>query len=398
MHSQSQAELAPEEHPASHKSTGEIDYRARRQGLFTSSQRISPPPDAVLIADATDIHYLTGVDEGISWLALSGDGCFALGRHMLIDEARAAAPDCNVILATDRSTDPLDPIAFIVSELIRRKHSSALIDLAKINARSYLKLSEQASTAGLQLHNASDLLAPLRQCKDDLEYQLIRQCSSIAEQALTGLLSNGASGLIGRQEREIARELESRMIDLGADRQGFPGTGIIVASGPNSASNHHSPGSRQVAADEPLLIDWGAELDSYRCDFTRTLFPGRVADFATKAYPVVEAAVDAAVSKLVVGAPMGEADRAARQVVMEAGYTEFHYGVGHGVGLEIHESPWIRAGSEEPFLEGMITTIEPGIYLPGIGGIRIENLYRITPTGAERIGELPTSLESAIIA
>ena len=113
---------------------------------------------------------------------------------------------------------------------------------------------------------------------------------------------------------------------------------------------------------------------------------------------MVEAAVDAAVSKLVVGAPMGEADRAARQVVMEAGYTEFHYGVGHGVGLEIHESPWIRAGSEEPFLEGMITTIEPGIYLPGIGGIRIENLYRITAAGAVRIGELPTSLDSAIIA
>jgi Xaa-Pro aminopeptidase len=392
-----QAGVVPTEQPAGRELTSAIDYHARRQRLLACSRLESPKPDAVLVADATDIHYLTGVAEGISWLAVWDHGCFLLGRHMLIEEAREEAPDCEVLLASERSTDKVDVLAFLIAELVRRKLSSAAVDLGKIDAQTFLKFAEQASTADLQLIHSTDLLDPLRQCKDSVEYQLIRQCSSIAEQALIGLLAGGAGAVIGRQEKDISRELESRMLDLGADRQGFPGTGIIVASGPNSASAHHSPGARKVAAGEPLLIDWGAELHSYRSDFTRTVFPVTVPDFAKKAYPVVEAALEAAVAKLKVGAPMGDADLAARQTVMEAGYPEFHYGVGHGVGLDIHESPWIRANSEEPFLDGMITTIEPGIYLRGTGGIRIENLYRITPDGVERIGELPTALESMIL-
>jgi len=187
------------------------------------------------------------------------------------------------------------------------------------------------------------------------------------------------------------------MFDLGADRQGFPDSGVIVASGPNSASAHHSPGSRKVRMGEPLLIDWGAELGGYRSDMTRTVFPGRVAEFAVRAYPVVETALKSAEKALKAGACLGEIDRTARDIVIDAGYPEFHYGLGHGVGLAIHEAPWIRAHSTELPGPGMITTLEPGVYLPGIGGIRIECLYSINTSGVFRIDKLPTSLESMIL-
>jgi Xaa-Pro aminopeptidase len=182
---------------------------------------------------------------------------------------------------------------------------------------------------------------------------------------------------------------------LGADRQGFPETGIIVASGPNSAKPHHAPGHRRVAAGEALLIDWGAEVSGYRSDLTRTVFPGSVPGFALQAYPIVEQALQRAAGRLRAGAAMGEIDRAARETITDAGYTEFHYGVGHGVGLAIHEAPWLRANSTDLCEPGMLTTIEPGIYLPDIGGIRIENLYQITRDGSECLGNLPTDLAAA---
>lgn len=187
------------------------------------------------------------------------------------------------------------------------------------------------------------------------------------------------------------------MIGLGADRQGFPETGVIVASGPNSASAHHAPGSRRVSPGDTLLIDWGAELDGYRSDMTRTLFIGNLPEFAVEAYPVVRSALELAAGALQAGNTMGQVDHAARETVMAAGFPEFHYGVGHGIGLAIHEAPWLRAHSADRLEAGMITTIEPGIYLPGEGGIRIESIYEVLPGGPQRLDRLPTSLEQMVI-
>ena len=151
-------------------------------------------------------------------------------------------------------------------------------------------------------------------------------------------------------------------------------------------------------AGEALLFDWGAEFSGYRSDITRTVFPDSVPEFARQAYPLVEQALLRAAACLRPGAAAGDIDRAARNTITDAGYGEFHYGVGHGVGLAIHEAPWLRAHSNDLCATDMLTTIEPGIYLPGIGGIRIENVYRVTDDGNECLGELPTALESMIIA
>ena len=241
-------------------------------------------------------------------------------------------------------------------------------------------------------------LASLRAVKDSHELALTRRCVRIAEQAFSDLIQQGAAALVGRSERDLADELETRMWALGADRQGFPETGIIVACGPNSACPHHTPGPRRVAAGEALLFDWGAEFAGYRSDITRTVFPGSVPDFARQAYPIVEQALHRAAAKLRPGAAMGDVDRAARETVTDAGYPEFHYGVGHGLGLAIHEAPWLRAHSTARCATDMLTTIEPGIYLPDVGGIRIENVYLVTDDGNECLGELPTALEMMVIA
>jgi Xaa-Pro aminopeptidase len=373
------------------------DYPGRRQRALERMRAAHDHADALVICDPLDIQYLTGTRHGISWLVVSTAGCFAVSRHMLISEVREQAVDCEILLACGRSTERPDMEAFVLDEVSRRRLGSVLIDPSRIAAQSYLHLARHAGDNDIQLTCEPEFLACQRGVKDAAELELVRRCVNIAEAAFEGLVAAGSANLIGRTEREIADELESRMWALGADRQGFPETGIIVASGPHSASAHHSPGDRRVRSGEPLLIDWGAEVTGYRSDMTRTIFPESVPSFALQAYPVVERALLRAAAQLRPGASMGEIDRIARSTVTDAGYTEFHYGVGHGVGLAIHETPWLRANSEELCEKEMITTIEPGIYLPKLGGIRIENLYRLATGGSECLCSLPTDLDSMVI-
>lgn len=350
------------------------------------------------VCDPKDILYLTGAGEGLSWYVVAERSGFGISRHMLIRQAREAAPDCEIGLACARSTERPDIEQFLVSELARRNLRVVGIDPCRMLADSYLRFAGHAAAAGLEVVPLPGAVAPLRAVKDPVELERTRRCVEIAEAAFRGLIEAGAAAVVGRTEREISIELEARMLALGADRQGFPETGLIVASGPNSSSAHHAPGLRRIAEGEPLLIDWGAELSGYRSDLTRTLFPGHAPEFAIRAYPAVEKALLDAAAKLKAGSTMGEADLAARQAITAAGYPEFDYGVGHGVGLAIHESPWLRADSQEILESNMVTTIEPGVYLGDTGGIRIENIYRITPQGSERLGVLPFSFESMILA
>lgn len=369
----------------------------RRQALAEAFIGLHPECDAMLVCDSKDIQYLTGVEEGISWLIIFRNGTVAITRHMLVHEVTEQIPECEVLLPSAHSTDRPDLEAFVVSELLRRSARGVLIETAKISAESYLRLARCCERNRVTLESRSRMVASLRALKDDEELNAIRRCVDIAEGSLRRLISEGASGLIGKTERQIAVELERIMIDFGADRQGFPATGIIIASGPNSSAAHHRPGSRRVESGDPVLIDWGAELAGYRSDLTRTFFMQRVPEFAMAAYPVVENALQKAFGMLRPGVMLGALDDVARQTVTSAGYPEFHYGVGHGVGLDIHEEPWIRAASEERLGSGMITTLEPGIYLHGIGGIRIENLFRIIPDSAENLASLPTCLGEMIL-
>jgi Xaa-Pro aminopeptidase len=374
------------------------DYQARRERAWRLAKEHDGALDALLCCDAHDIHYLTGVHEGIFWLAISESGTLGISRHMLIDEVRAAAPECEILLPSERFTSPVDQEKFLVEELVKRGLGCVGCVLGRLSVPVYLKLTGPLSAGGsFRLKEVPDGVGCLRAVKDGGEIALVRECVAIAEQALSELVQAGAGAWIGRSEREISAELEARMRALGADRQAFPGTGLIVGAGPNSASAHHQCGDTRIQPGDTVLVDWGAELHSYRSDMTRTFFIGSVPEYAQRAYPVVEQALLRAAAALRPGVLTHEIDRLAREAVVAAGYPEFYYGVGHGIGLDIHESPWLRINGADRLEQNMITTVEPGIYLPGIGGIRIENDYLITADGYECMGSMTTRLEEMLI-
>jgi Xaa-Pro aminopeptidase len=200
------------------------------------------------------------------------------------------------------------------------------------------------------------------------------------------------AGVVGRTEREVAIELELRMRRLGAQAPSFPS---IVASGQHGALPHAEPRDVEIAAGVLVTIDWGAYLDGYCSDCTRTYATGGLSADAVEAYELVLRAQEAGLQALRCGISGREVDEVARTIIDEAGHSEhFGHGLGHGVGMEIHEAPRLSrtAPDDEPLRAGNIVTVEPGVYVPGSLGVRIEDLVLVGETGCERLTSLPKQL------
>ncbi|MGH3425083.1 MAG: M24 family metallopeptidase, partial [Nocardioidaceae bacterium] len=213
----------------------------------------------------------------------------------------------------------------------------------------------------------------LRVVKDEIEIGALRSACEISTAALEEI---HAGPLVGRTEREIARDLEWRMYAHGAEAVGFE---TIVAGGPNSAIPHHSPTDRVVGSGDLLKIDFGARYDGYHADCTRTVVVGHADDWQREVYDAVRRAQQAGVDALVAGAPVAEPDAKARAVLEEAGWLEaFTTGIGHGVGLQIHEDPFIAKSNTGTLRPRTALTMEPGIYVAGRGGVRIEDTLVVT--------------------
>jgi Xaa-Pro dipeptidase len=240
---------------------------------------------------------------------------------------------------------------------------------------------------GSQLVPAEDCLAALRMRKDAAELAAMRRAVAIAEQALRELLPHVQPG---QSERQIASELTAATSRLGAEGAPFE---PLILSGPNSASPHAHPGDRALAPGDILLFDFGVTVGGYVSDITRTFFAGRADAELAEIYEVVRAANAAGVAAAHPGATCAEVDRAARAVIEAAGYGEyFMHRTGHGLGLEGHEPPYIVAGNSQRLEPGMVFTVEPGIYLPGRGGVRIEDDVLITADAAESLTTFPREL------
>ena len=327
--------------------------------------------DAVLVSRLVNVRYLTG---------------FTGSNGALLVPADAGRPE---VLCTDgRYTVQAGEQAPDVELLIERTSAVALAERSAKDGYRTLGIETHdvtvdlqaalAEAAGGELVSVKRAVEHLRAVKDDTEVALLREACAVADSALAELIAAG--GLRpGRTEREIGRELDARMLDHGADAPSFE---TIVATGPNSAIPHHRPVERELAAGDFVKLDFGAEYGGYHSDMTRTFVLGRPADWQREIYDLVHAAQAAGRAACVVGATGDAVDAASRDLIAQAGYgPQFAHGLGHGVGLQIHEAPSLARGAASIMAPDMCVTVEPGVYLPGRGGVRIEDSGVVRPDG-----------------
>jgi Xaa-Pro aminopeptidase len=316
--------------------------------------------DAALITSRPNVRYLSGLVSSNAALLLPAEGPGVLATDSRY--AEAARRDCpDIELVTDR---------FIEPALVRL---AAARDLRRVafEAQDLTVLRHQeleAISGGPELVPARRLIEELRTVKDEAEIGLIARACAITCEALDAALPAVRPG---QTERELAIALERAMIDLGAEAPAFD---TIVASGPNGAIPHHVPGHRPLATGDLITIDCGARYAGYHADMTRTVALGEPAAWQREIYQIVAAAQQAGVTAAAAGTDVGTVDAAARDLIADAGHADhFGHGVGHGVGLEVHEDPTIGYGKTGKLAAGVPITVEPGIYLPGKGGVRIED-------------------------
>jgi Xaa-Pro aminopeptidase len=247
----------------------------------------------------------------------------------------------------------------------------------------YVTLSTELGDA-VELVPVGEMINDLRAIKTPEEIEILERAIHITDEAFQKV----AAGIKeGDTERQIALRLDVAMRELGASGSSFP---TIVASGPNAARPHHEPSDRAIGAGEPIVIDMGAMVDGYCADLTRTVWVGEPDETIRAIYPVVLQALQETEAELRPGMSGREADGIAREVISGAGYGDyFPHGLGHGVGVRVHESPSMSPRTEAPLAPGHIVTIEPGIYLPGKGGVRIEDVAVIEEDGIRVLTRAP---------
>jgi len=330
---------------------------------------------ALLASPSADLFYLAGyhifASERLTCLVLDRDGNATLVcPEFEAPRAAVAAPD--IARATWGETD--DPYA-IVASLVRASGGIAVAD--QMWAASVLRL--QAVLPQRTFETASTITRDLRMRKDAAEVEALRLVSESADRAYARILERPFAG---RTEREIGADLADLMRAEGHDEVGF----TIVGSAANGASPHHEPGDRRIAAGDTVVLDFGGAMRGYRSDITRTVHVGKAAGREEqKVHDVVRRAQEAGYAAARKDASAESVDAASRRVIDDAGYREFFiHRTGHGIGIDGHEHPYLVRGNRESLEPGMAFSIEPGIYLPGRFGVRIEDIAVIDPDGTVR--------------
>lgn len=351
--------------------------RRRKLASTLAGQRI----DGVVITHLTHVRYLTGFSGSNGGLLLRKDLSALMatdGRYttQIADEV----PDIEAVLGRDVGPH-------LLSQLDGEMRVGYEADYVSV---SQLKRMEEAAPEGVTLVPVSRVIEDIRLIKDHVELQKLEELAALANQALTELIEAGEVAA-GRTERQVAADLEYRMRMLGSERVSFD---TIVASGENSAKPHHGADDRELRNGDLVTIDFGAHLRGFNSDCTRTFVIGEVSEFAQEIYDIVLRAQEAGVKASVPGASLVDVDAACRDIITEAGYGEyFVHSTGHGIGLDVHEGPSAAKTGKGELAEGMTLTIEPGIYVPGKGGVRIEDSLIITSGAPKIITAYPKDLQ-----
>ncbi|HTO00427.1 MAG TPA: aminopeptidase P family protein [Microthrixaceae bacterium] len=333
--------------------------------------------DAILVTNLVNIRYLCGFTGSAGLLLVTPDETVFVSDGRYKDQSAAEITTAGVDARIEiTGADP----------------DAAIADAAHSAGIARLGLEEQSVTWALQRRWESDLftlgeLVPtggmveeLRLVKDAAESARIRSACAIADRALMDVRSRLADG---PTEVEFGLELDARMRQLGAADVSFE---TIVASGPNGAKPHHHPSRRQIVEGDLVVIDFGALVDGYHSDMTRTLAVGDIGPDRQRMFDVVIEAQQAGVDAVRQGVKASDVDTACREVIDEAGWGDaFLHGTGHGVGLDIHEEPRVSSRSAATLVAGHVVTVEPGVYLPDLGGVRIEDTLLVTEDGSDRL-------------
>ena len=347
--------------------------------------------DVVLVSDLVDVRWLTGFTGSSALAALSvegpGPGTLLTDFRYVEQVAEQVDPAWKVAQITRDLPGPAVEEQFDAIWSHDRTARIGFDDRAvSVHALDGLRdaLGDRA-----ELIAAGGLVAPLREIKDAGEAGRVRAAAQLADQALLQVLERG---LAGRTETALALDLEITMRGLGAQELSFA---PIVAAGAHGALPHAEPREVVIERGQLVTIDWGCRLDGYCSDCTRTFAAGPgVEDAAREVYELVLQAQEAALAAVVPGAAGRDVDAVARAIIDEAGHGErFGHGLGHGVGLEVHEGPRLSRRSESTLAAGMVVTVEPGIYVPGRFGVRIEDLVLVTADGHEVLNGLTKDLQ-----
>jgi Xaa-Pro aminopeptidase len=326
--------------------------------------------EAMLVSNLVNVRYVTGY-TGSNGLAFVGPRTrvFVTDFRYLEQAAGEVHPSFERRRA---STDLFEAIADALPPAI----TTIGFEAAHVTVRTRERLGELLP--GIELVGVTGLVESLRAVKEPEEVERIKAAAVLADRAFERLLHDG---LIGRTERDVAIALEHDMRLRGAEGPSFD---TIVGAGPHGARPHSSPREVEIRAGEMVVIDWGAKLDGYCSDCTRTVAAGEPADEARAVYELVAEAQLAGLGAVEAGATGRDVDAAARSLIERGGHGEhFGHGLGHGVGLEIHEAPRLSQRSDDTLGAGNVVTVEPGIYLPGRFGVRIEDLVVATDEGCD---------------
>jgi Xaa-Pro aminopeptidase len=338
--------------------------------------------DGLLLSIGADLPWLTGYEalesERLTLLVVPRDGDATLVVPRLEAARVEEQPDVFSTVPWDETDDPIA----IVAGLAGTADTVAIGDHTW--ARFLLELQHALPHATFR--KASEITAPLRMVKDAAEVDALRA----AARAVDGIVAEMRERPFGgRTEKEVHRELVQRMLDAGHERANF----AIVGSGPNGASPHHEAGGRVIEFGDVVVCDFGGSMRHYCSDITRLFVVGEPSPEVRDTYDVLVGAQEKAVRSATVGTSCEEVDATARRIIADAGFGDrFIHRTGHGIGVETHEDPYIVAGNAAPLVSGNVFSVEPGIYLPGRFGLRLEDIVVATPDGPERLNRAPRDL------
>jgi Xaa-Pro aminopeptidase len=339
--------------------------------------------DGVVVGDPTDVRYLSGFRGDDTMLVVGRDSALICADSRYWEQVREEAPGFELVEASGG-----DLIADTMAAAARHLGAEARLGFqgASLSYEGYRRLRRRHRG---RLRDVGGRVSRLRAVKDAAEIGVMRRAGAVTDEALAAVV---ARGLVGRREADVAWDLLAEYHRLGADGEAFP---TIVASGAHGAQAHAIPGERVIAAGEFVVIDTGARVDGYCSDITRTFAAGEPARELRRVYEVVLAAQLAGLAAVRDGAHgRGDVDAAARAVIAAAGYGEkFGHGTGHGVGLAVHEAPGLGRTRGDVLATGMVCTVEPGIYLEGVVGVRVEDTVLVTEAGGERLTRFPKELQ-----